>query len=103
MKSKISFAFLAAFWYNARMFLYTNTEQSLQALGRKIRAARIAKGDTQKVFAFRIGVSVPTLRAMESGSPSTSLAAFLNALEAIGRIGDIDGVLSCTSPYGYGG
>ena len=76
------------------MFTYTETEYVIKALGDKIRRARIAKGDTQEVFACRIRVSVPTLRAMEKGSVTTSLSTFLNALSVLSRIEDMDKVLS---------
>ena len=76
------------------MFTYTETEYVLKALGEKLRLARIRKGDTQEIFAARLRVSVPTLRSMEKGSPTVSLVVFLNALSVLGRIEDMDRVLS---------
>jgi transcriptional regulator with XRE-family HTH domain len=45
---------------------------------------------TQEVLAERVGVSVPTIAKLENGDPSTSLAAVLRALTALGLAGDID-------------
>ncbi|WP_297450906.1 helix-turn-helix domain-containing protein [Ferrovum sp.] len=75
------------------MFVYTETEYVLKALGEKLRRARIRKGDTQAIFAARLRVSIPTLRAVEKGSPTVSLSIFLNALSVLGRIEDMDKVL----------
>ena len=76
------------------MFIYTETKYVLKALGEKIRLARIRKGDTQEMFAARLRVSVPTLRSMEKGLSTVSLVVFLNALSVLGRIEDMDQVLS---------
>ncbi len=76
------------------MFVYTETQYVLKALGEKIRLARIHKGDTQEMFAARLRVSIPTLRSMERGSPGVSMTVFLNALSVLGRIEDMDQVLS---------
>lgn len=42
--------------------------QTLQKLGSRLRRARIDRGDTMEKFAVRLGVSVPTIRALEKGS-----------------------------------
>lgn len=76
------------------MFTYTETEYVLKAMGDKLRRARLRRGDTQKSFAGRLRVSVPTLRALEKGEPTVSLSVFLNALSVLGRIEDMDKVLS---------
>ncbi|MHB1952840.1 MAG: helix-turn-helix domain-containing protein [Acidobacteriaceae bacterium] len=46
---------------------------ALLALGTRLRSHRIDRGDTQSVFARRIGVSVPTYRKMERGSPAVPI------------------------------
>ena len=75
------------------MFVYNDSSALLRILGTRLRAARISRGDPQKAFAYRIGVSVPTLRDLESGKPTVSMGAFINALNAVGRINDMNGVL----------
>jgi transcriptional regulator with XRE-family HTH domain len=65
----------------------------LESLGKRLREARIRKGDTQSVFAVRIGVSVPTLRKMESGDPSTQIGCWIAALKILGRSEDLIAIL----------
>ena len=59
--------------------------------------ARIRRGDQQKVFAYRIGVSIPTLRDLEEGKPTVSIGAFMNALEAVGHLEDMTVVMAGVS------
>lgn len=47
-----------------------------------------------RLFAERIGVSVPTLRAMERGAPTVQVGAWVAALWALDRLGDLAGVLA---------
>ena len=76
------------------MFRYNNADEILQVMGSRIRAARIRRGDQQKTFAFRIGVSMPTLRDLEKGKPTVSLGAFMNALQAVGHLDDMATVMA---------
>lgn len=75
------------------MFSNNKISDALLALGERLREARIAKGDSQVVFARRIGVSVPTLRDLEQGNPRVSVGAWGAALWAISRLADLDMVL----------
>lgn len=80
--------------HNGRMFTYNESNTLLRILGNRIRSARIRRGDQQKVFAYRIGVSIPTLRDLEAGKPSVSMGAFMNALEAVGHLDDMTMVMA---------
>lgn len=64
--------------------------KALQALGARLRAARLARNEPMSTFAHRIGVSVPTLRAMESGVPTVQIGYWVLALWAIGQLDDLD-------------
>lgn len=75
------------------MFSNEELDDSLRSLGRRLRDARIAKGDTQGVFAARLGVSVPTLRALEQGSPTASLGLLAAALWVLSRQHELEAVL----------
>lgn len=75
------------------MFIYIDTENSLKLLGQQIRRLRQKRGDSQKLFAFRIGVSVPTLRALENGCPTVSLGSFINAMVVFKRLEQIELVM----------
>ena len=76
------------------MFSYNDSAEMLRTMGARIKAARIQRGDKQKTFAFRIGVSLPTLRGLESGEPTVAIGSFMNALQAVGRLDDMVAVLA---------
>jgi transcriptional regulator with XRE-family HTH domain len=58
-------------------------------LGERIRTARVRRGLRQADLARRAGVTVPTLRRVESGSLGTGLGAYLAALWAMGLEGQL--------------
>jgi transcriptional regulator with XRE-family HTH domain len=57
---------------------------SLQALGEHIALARLRRKESQKQWAGRLGVSVPTLIRLEKGDPSVSMGAYATALWLLG-------------------
>lgn len=66
----------------------------LQHLGSRLRGERLKRNETQATFAARVGISVPTLRKMESGDPTVLIGHWATALELLDRAGDIDKLLS---------
>ena len=60
------------------------------ALGELLRAARLRRKLTLAMVAERVGVSLPTIRKLESGDPSSSLATVLRVLSVLGLSNDID-------------
>ena len=66
---------------------------SLKALGVRLREERLRRNETQKVFACRIGVSIPTLYKMESGDDRVQLGHWAMALDVLGHAEDIDRLL----------
>lgn len=69
---------------------HPRAQRQIQALSKRLRAARMRRSMTQEVMAERVGVSVPTIAKLENGDPSTSLATVLRALTVLGLAGDID-------------
>src|SRR6266545_4721427 len=63
--------------------------EALVRLGARLRAARIERDEPMAVFAERIGVSVPTLRAMERGSATVQIGFWMKAFWALDRIGEL--------------
>lgn len=59
-------------------------------MGSRLRTARLRRKLTQAVLAERVGVTLPTLRKLEAGDPSTSLATAVRVLQALGLAKDID-------------
>lgn len=69
---------------------HPRAQRQIQALSKRLRAARMRRSMTQEVMAERVGVSIPTIAKLENGDPSTSLATMLRALTVLGLADDID-------------
>ena len=61
-------------------------KSALRQLGENIAIARARRKESQRVWAERIGVSVPTLIRLEKGDPTVSMAAYASALWLMGRV-----------------
>ena len=57
---------------------------ALAALGEHLALARVRRKESQRQWAQRIGVSVPTLIRMERGDPSVSVGVYTTALWLLG-------------------
>ncbi|UAW64953.2 helix-turn-helix domain-containing protein [Mycoavidus sp. HKI] len=60
--------------------------RSLGELGQNLRIARKRRKETLASFAERMQVSIPTLRNMDRGDPTVSIAIYAMALWFIGRL-----------------
>ena len=60
--------------------------QALRALGENLAIARVRRRESQRVWAKRLGVSVPTLIRMERGEAGVSAGIYATALWLIGRV-----------------
>lgn len=69
-------------------------DDKLKCLGSRLRAERLRRNDTQAIFAARLGISVPTLRKMESGDPRVLVGYWVVALDVLDRAEDLDAVLA---------
>lgn len=72
---------------------FTETHDVLRSWGDRLRIQRLDRNEPMKIFAERIGVSEGTLRAMERGLPTVAVGSWINALAALDRIDDVNGVL----------
>lgn len=59
---------------------------ALQQLGQNLSIARRRRRESQRVWAQRLGVSIPTLIRMEKGDPGVGMGLYATALWMIGRI-----------------
>jgi len=66
--------------------------QTVKDLGANIATARRRRRQTQAELATRMMVSVPTVRRVERGDPSVSIAAYFTALWALGLTKDLRGI-----------
>src|SRR2546423_2057812 len=60
--------------------------QGLKRLGQNLAVARIRRKESQRAWAQRVGVSVPTLIRMERGDPAVGAGVYATALWLIGRV-----------------
>lgn len=64
--------------------LTSPAREALRVLGGQIRLARHERGWTVAEFAQRIGVSPPTVIAIETGAPGTAIGTVLTAATLVG-------------------
>lgn len=62
---------------------------ALTALGEHLALARLRRKESQKQWASRLGVSIPTLIRMEKGDPTVSMGAYATALWLLGLTGGL--------------
>ena len=60
--------------------------EGLRKLGENLAIARVRRRESQRVWARRLGVSVPTLIRMEQGEPGLSVGVYVTALWLMGRV-----------------
>lgn len=57
---------------------------ALQTLGEHLALGRLRRKESQRIWAARLGVSVPTLIRLEKGDPSVSMGVYASALWLLG-------------------
>ncbi len=62
------------------------TQDAITLMGSHIETARLRRGWRQQDLARRSGVSLNTIRNVESGAPGTGIAAYAAALWALGLL-----------------
>lgn len=60
--------------------------QALRGLGENLAIARIRRHESQRVWAKRLGISVPTLIRMERGDPGVGAGIYATALWLMGTV-----------------
>jgi transcriptional regulator with XRE-family HTH domain len=69
----------------ARASLPPAAARALRQLGENLAIARVRRRESQRVWAKRLGVSIPTLIRMERGDPGIGIGIVATALWMIGR------------------
>ncbi len=59
---------------------------ALRQLGENLAIGRARRKESQRAWAHRIGVSIPTLIRLERGDPTVSMGAYASALWLMGRV-----------------
>lgn len=62
----------------------------IEALGSRLRLARLRRRLGTELFAERVGISRETLRRLEQGDSTIAMGTFLRALRVLGLDADID-------------
>ncbi len=60
--------------------------EALGRLGENLAVARVRRKESQRLWAQRLGVSVPTLIRMERGDAGVGMGIYATALWLIGRV-----------------
>jgi transcriptional regulator with XRE-family HTH domain len=72
----------------------------LKQLGANLAIARKRRKESQRAWALRIGVSVPTLIRMEQGDASVGMGVYASALWLMGRVQALADVAAPASDLG---
>jgi transcriptional regulator with XRE-family HTH domain len=59
---------------------------ALSQLGENLAIARVRRKESQRLWARRLGISIPTLIRMERGDPGVSMGVYATALWMLGRV-----------------
>jgi transcriptional regulator with XRE-family HTH domain len=71
-----------------------NIEALLKQLGRRLKEARLARNESQELFAQRLGMTRQSYSQMEQGSPRTLIGNWLAASSILGRLDDWKEILA---------
>lgn len=71
---------------NVKAMLPAAVERNLRQLGEHIHIARKRRKESLAAYAARMQISIPTLRRLEAGDGSVSMAAYATALWVLGRV-----------------
>lgn len=70
--------------------LFPDTQRQADALGARLKAARVRRGMSETEMAARVLVSRPTVRRLERGDLSVSTAILVRVLEVLSLEGDLE-------------
>jgi transcriptional regulator with XRE-family HTH domain len=73
---------------------------ALRALGENLAVARVRRRESQRAWAKRLGVSVPTLIRMERGDSGVGAGIYATALWLMGRISALPELAAPSSDRG---
>jgi transcriptional regulator with XRE-family HTH domain len=74
--------------------------QALRSLGENLAIARVRRRESQRAWAKRLGVSVPTLIRLERGDPGVGAGIYATALWLMGRVAALPGLAAPSDDRG---
>ncbi|MBF0410211.1 MAG: helix-turn-helix domain-containing protein [Candidatus Riflebacteria bacterium] len=69
--------------------LYPSSAKELEALGHRLKDARLRRGFSMETVCIRADISRPTLYKIEQGEPSVCLGMYVQVLRVLGLIADL--------------
>jgi DNA-binding XRE family transcriptional regulator len=63
-----------------------NSDSLLKQLGLRLKKARLARNESQELFAQRLGITRQSYGKMEKGAPRTPIGNWLTACSILGRL-----------------
>lgn len=74
--------------------------RALKELGENLAIARVRRRESQRVWAKRLGVSVPTVIRLERGDPGVAIGIVATALWIVGRLTALAAIADPASDHG---
>lgn len=71
---------------------FPSVTKQVEAIGHRLRLARLRRKLSTVLFAERMGVSRDTLNRLEKGDPNIALGTYMRALRVLGLDRDMDAV-----------
>ena len=69
--------------------IYPGSRLEMEALGQRLREARLRRRFSVETVSLRAGISRPTLCKVEKGDPSVSLGIYVQVLRVLGLVVDL--------------
>jgi len=69
-------------------------ESLLKRLGQRLKEARLARNESQELFAQRLGITRQSYSRMEKGAPQTLIGNWIAASSILGRLDDWKDILA---------
>lgn len=69
--------------------LYPSSAKEMEAMGQRLKDARLRRRFSMKTVCFRADISRPTLYKVESGDHSVAMGIYVQVLRVLGLINDL--------------
>lgn len=69
--------------------IYPSSAKELEALGQRLKDARLRRRFSMETVCARADISRPTLYKVENGDPSVAIGSYLQVLRVLGMVDDL--------------
>lgn len=69
--------------------IYPSSAKELEALGQRLKDARLRRRFSMETVCARADISRPTLYKVENGDPSVAMGSYLQVLRVLGLVADL--------------